>query len=296
MRTENYKDLIEQYVVGTISDGDKTMLESKLASDASLRAEMKAQSEVIEGLKQFRKTQLKTRLNNVPVETGLFETVGQSTFVKVAASVGAAVVLIGGLYYFSENSTEEVATFESLSPITPVEESIGSAEITIKELPAVVPPEKPVERAIVAKANSKTPVIEEAEDTQPDFSTPAVVEFESEQDFEAEKIASDNRTTVATPVDAAKPIDVEISPSAGKENRLQYQFYEEKLHLYGDFKNVPYEILEINNKDGKKTYLYHEGVFYQLSYPSKEVRDLLKITNEELIKELTIFRENKALN
>lgn len=296
MRTENYKDLIEQYVVGTISDGDKTMLESKLASDASLRAEMKAQSEVIEGIKQFRKTQLKTRLNNVPVETGLFQTVGQSTFVKVAASVGVAVVVLGGLYYFSENSSEKVAAFESLSPITSVEEPMGSNEITIKELPAVATPSKPVEREVVAGDNSKTPVTDEAEDVKPDFNTPAVVEFESEQDFEAEKIDKDNRTTVTTPVDAAKPIDVEISPSSGKENKLQYQFYEEKLHLYGDFNNVPYEILEINNKDGKKTYLYHQGVFYQLSYPTKEVRDLLKITNEELIRELTIFRENKALN
>jgi len=296
MRTENYKDLIEQYVVGTISDGDKTMLESKLASDASVRAEMKAQSEVIEGLKQFRKTQLKTRLNNVPVETGVFETVGQSTFVKVAASVGAAVVLVGGLYYFSDNSTEEVAVFEALSPITSVEEPIGRNEITIKELPAVATPKKPGDRAIVVNEAAKTPVIAKVEETQPDFNTPAVVEFESEQDFEAEKIDGDSRTTVATPVDAAKPIDVEISPSSGKENRLQYQFYEEKLHLYGDFKNVPYEILEINNKDGKKTYLYHEGIFYQLSYPSKDIKDLLKITNEELLKELTIFRENKALD
>ncbi len=296
MSSKNYTDLIEQYVSGTISEADKAMLESEFASNPSLKSEVEFQSEMVKGLQQFRKAELKARLNNIPVEVGVMQTLGQSTLVKVAASVGVAALVVGGIYYFSENA-EKVTTYERLTPFAIADETDAVEKIELKELPKVEAPAAPVAgaeaEAVVRTKEEPTAAV--AEDVAPDFEKPTVKEFEEEEEFEANPVGKEAIPAVTNPAEINKPVDVEVK-SKGFENKLQYQFYEEKLYLYGNFGNVPYEILEINSKDGKRLYLYHQNAFYKLAYPTGKITELEKVTNESLIKELQIFRETKALN
>lgn len=303
MSNIDYKDLIEQYLTGTISDGNKSMLESKLAADASMRAEMKAQGDIIQGLKDFRKNQLKARLDAIPVEVGVLGTMGQSALVKVAATIGSTALFVGGLYYFNANPFNDVPKLDGLTPITAIDAAPKAKDLGITELPGVAKPTAPALPAETKQRASplaekettpdQTPVA--TEEVAPLVNKPAVVEFDTDEEFEAEAISEEAISAVANSTSINKPIDVEVMPARGAD-KLKYQFYEERLYLYGEFGNVPYEILEINSKDGKKTYLYHQEVFYKLSYPTSKISELEKVTNEALLKELKIFRENKALD
>lgn len=314
MSNINYKELIEQQLTGTISDGNKTILESKLASDFSLRDEMNSQSGMINGLKEFRKAELKTRLNNVPIEVGVLGTLGQSALVKVGATIGSTILFVGGMYYFSINPFNDSPQMEALTPITVIDESASKEIVAPEELPVVAAPTEPstngkvtsstvsenkplVKPSVIALveepvSESQVPVVEEV---APAFQKPQIVEFDSDDEFEPETIDSSNPSDASEPLEINKPIDIELK-SAESLDKLQYQFYEERLYLYGNFGEVPYEIIEINSKSGKRIYLYHQDVYYTLSYPTDKVKDLEKVTNEELLKELTIFREIKALN
>jgi len=307
MSNIDYKELIEQYLTGTISDANKSALESKLASDVSLRAEMKAQGDMVAGLKEFRKAELKSRLDNVPLEVGVLGTIGQSAFVKVGATVGTALLFVGGMYYFNENPFKDSPKIEELKPIVAYEQPVESHTPAITTLPKVETPAKPAsgsEAVDPTKGTTTTTAPAEAvendkpavkEEVTPSFNKPSVVEFETDEEFEAEAVGKENALSESSPAEMNKPIDIEVKPETGA-SKLQYQFYEERLYLYGNFGDVPYEILEINSKDGKRIYLLHQDVYYKLSYPTNKKTDLEKVTNEDLIKELNIFRDNKALN
>ena len=314
MSNINYKELIEQQLTGTISDGNKTILESKLASDFSLRDEMNSQSGMINGLKEFRKAELKTRLNNVPMEVGILGTLGQSALVKVGATIGSTILFVGGMYYFNINPFNDAPQMEALTPITFIDESASKKIVAPEELPVVAAPTEPstnekvtstkvsdnkVSATPSAIALAEEPASESqvvaVEEVAPAFQKPQVVEFDGDDEFEPETIDSSDPSDASEPLEINKPIDIELK-AAESLDKLQYQFYEERLYLYGNFGEVPYEIIEINSKAGKRIYLFHQDVYYTLSYPTNKVTDLEKVTNEELIKELTIFRENKALN
>lgn len=309
MSNINYKDLIEQQLTGTISDGDKSVLESKLASDFSLRDEMKSQSEIINGLREFRKAELKTRLNNVPIEVGVLGTLGQSALVKVGATIGSTILFVGGMYYFNINPFNDAPQMQAMTPVAVIEEPASNNTAVPEELPAIAAPAEPVntekstnvevvEKA-AAPATTEEAVSDEpipvAEEVAPAFQKPLVVEFDGVDEFEPETINEANPSEVSEPLEINKPVDIELK-SGGQSDKLQYQFYEERLYLYGNFGEVPYEIIEINSKTGKRIYLFHQDVYYTLSYPIDKVTELEKVSNEELIKELTIFRQNKALN
>ena len=296
MSNKDYTDLIEQYASGTISDSDKMMLESEILSNPSLRSEVEFQREMVNGLQQYRKAELKARLDNVPVEVGVMQTLGQSAVVKVAASVGVTALIIGGIYYFSEPAVEKVASYERLSPVPLTEEFEGDNKLNIKELSRVESPKAPAiakEEEVLA---DESEVVKKAEEVVPVFDKPSVKEFENEEEFEGNPVGEDAKPVVSSPSEINMPIDIEVKSRLSFDNKLQYQFYEEKLYLFGDFGNIPYEILEINSKAGKKLYLYHQGVFFKLSYPTRKVTDLEKVTSGDLIKELNIFRESKAHN
>lgn len=297
MSNRDYTDLIEQYVSGTISDSDKVMLESEFLSNPSLRGEVEFQREMVNGLQQFRKAELKARLDNVPVEVGVMQTLGQSTLVKVAASIGVTALVIGGIYYFSEPAVEKVASYERLSPAPLTEEFQAGKKLDVKELTRVELPKAPA-----AAPEEEVPLAEESEvvtkeeEVVPVFDKPSVKEFENEEEFEGNPVGEDATPLISNPSEINMPIDIEVKSRLSFDNKLQYQFYEEKLYLFGDFGNIPYEILEINSKTGKKLYLYHQGIFYKLSYPTRKVTELEKVTSGDLIKELNIFRESKAHN
>lgn len=283
--------MIEQYVSGTISASDKAMLEAEIAANPSLQGDVDFHRDMVKGLRDFRKAELKARLDALPVEVGLFETFTQSTLLKVAASATITAVVVGGIYYFSGNSVERVGTIEKLVPLSIEAGPVDSRKLELQDLARVDAPNEPA--SAVAEHLSEVPEVEE-EEAVPVFKKPAVKEFENEEEFESAPVEGEALAAVAKPAEINMPVDIEVKSRIGFDNKLQYQFYEEKLYLYGDFGNIPYEILEINNRDGKKLYLYHEGTFYRLFYPTQKITELEKVENEARIKELKIFRESKA--
>src|SRR5699024_6314417 len=86
---------------------------------------------------------------------------------------------------------------------------------------------------------------------------------------------------------------VEIESKEDERHTFHYKFYNNKLYLYGDFKNIPYEIIELNTISGKSLYLYYKDSFYYLESNQMEVSPLQQIKDEKLIEELDSLRVNK---
>jgi len=99
MSETNYFRLIEAYFEGIISPAEKATLEAKISSDPLLKAEFDLQKNIVKGISNVRKQELKSRLASIelPTNTGLFAGSG----VKWLAGTVAGVTLFGSFLYWS---------------------------------------------------------------------------------------------------------------------------------------------------------------------------------------------------
>src|SRR5690606_35623661 len=125
--------------------------------------------------------------------------------------------------------------------------------------------------------------------------TPSVIES-----YESDEVLDENETEIDAPKNklenkiAEESLSaVEIKSDGEYANTFHYKFYNSKLYLYGDFKNIPYEIIEFNTVSGKSLYLYYQGSFYYLELNQMEVSPLQKINEVKLIEELDSLRVKK---
>ena len=72
---------------------------------------------------------------------------------------------------------------------------------------------------------------------------------------------------------------------------FHYQFYNNKLYLYGDFDNK-YEILELNTPAGISIYMFYKDKFYELQQNQEKITPLNAIRNSALMRDLKTIREN----
>jgi hypothetical protein len=121
---------------------------------------------------------------------------------------------------------------------------------------------------------------------------PDVIEdFEEVDNMELENVSSGDINTM-TPSREDLHSSVEINTVLHKKYNFHYNFSHGTLTLYGNFEDVPYEILEINSTSGKSFYLNYKDNFYNI-ISTNNIIPLQPVTNESLINELKIVKENK---
>jgi len=89
--------------------------------------------------------------------------------------------------------------------------------------------------------------------------------------------------------------DIEIAKSHKDDGRFYYQYYNDKLFLYGDFGAVPYELLEFNTLDEKLLYLFYDDTFYEIKPAQRKIKELVKITDKNMVKELSTIKNEKLI-
>ena len=305
-RKFDYTAQIENYLEGNMSGDEMKAFEASLQTDPALKAEFQLQQDIVNSLKAYRKAELKSRLDQVNV--GSYS--GNLTGLKIAftAAITAAVGL--GVYYIAtqepDNTTSEIQLEEKIeiSPlqiesapenaptktnaehIIPLEE-VEKIEETAKAPSETLEAKKPEEAKVAEKSPSKTEktvevvkpkVIEHFEDEHPEESNTTL---EAPKNKLEESVVADGLSTV------------EIESKGDHTNSFHYKFYNNKLYLYGDFKNIPYEIIEFNTVSGKSLYLYYQGSYYYLELNQMEMTPLPKINEEKLIEELDSLRIKK---
>lgn len=323
----NHNDLIDSFLSGGMSTSEQAEFEHMLNSDPLLKEEFMFQKEIVNGIKEYRRDQMKQRLNQITIGVGVTGLLLNSGLSKVLAAVGTIGFIGVGSYFV----VEELRNDNTPGTISSLDLSIDSpkelsGEILVFEMPMDAEIEEstkvsvPIKSNVVVNKTSKgstvktkitkvsndiieeeskenlltTEELEIAEKVkQANFNVPSMDELGNDEETlnGIDITLPDSNQPVTTKEEANKEIEVENVRQTKYD--LHYKFFSGKLFLYGDFNSIPYELLEINSGASRNLYLFHDNIYYQLSQFEKNVVPLKPIRDKELINELEIIRKNK---
>lgn len=292
------EEFVSSYLDNALSQAERLDFENRLLHDPELKEEFDFQKDLVEGIKEVRRLELKSRLSNIPVNSPVYQTIGLKAV--AIASITAGVGLGAYFYLSSEDAIQ-------LSDIDLTENQIVEAEKTrVPEVPKAITPilqepaqeqEKPV---IISKTKTDTEAvaknteeISEPKEIVPNVIQPDVVESFEDEDVNTEDIAIENQFENLDNIKEGVEETVEIATVKDKRNKFHYKFFENKLYLLGSFDDMPYEILELNTQKGKSYFLYYNDNFYQLNTEQVKPAPLVKIENDSLVNELKIIQSNQ---
>lgn len=290
-------EMMEAYLLNRLPKNEQLAFENRLRQDPLLQSEVNFQKEVLSSVQNFRKAQLKSRLDKIEVPST--PTFGPA---KIAAVVVSGL-LAGALFLFlqtTENTTD-----------TEQEESIVQVQKTLSSEPKVLSPgNNTVEETVIAKgaeaAVSNEKNVREVQATADEIKPKSHKELEAEED----RVGSDVRVpdfsdnfndtegfdkhvslpegnltqTVETKL---RNLEVKVSE---KEGVHEYQYYNNKLFLFGNFNSSPYEILELNAAKGKELFLYFNNEYYLLVPNTLEPSSLQELADPDVRRQLETMR------
>ncbi|HXA01662.1 MAG TPA: hypothetical protein VNW99_06725 [Cytophagaceae bacterium] len=293
---------IEAYITNKMSAADKASFQNELAKDPLLNNEIDLQKDIIESLKEHRKAQLKNRLNNIDVTTTT-----NYTGLKVAASILlAGLISFAGYNYLNNNKKNNqnipvtnntvispektVITNNSKPEVITEKEKTNNTTNNIDIKGTVITSNQSSNSTIITRT-TRTITQTTVESVNPAFNTPDVKDRHEEGDG----IKSDNNISmpkgdVGNNNDESSLDNLKIEKIKDKKHNLFYQYYNNKLFLYGDFDSKPYEILELNTLKDKQLYLYFEDKYYGLKQNQIDITALELISNKETLHKLNEIR------
>jgi hypothetical protein len=287
-----YEDKIEAYLTGKLNAADKLALEEGMTKDPLLKNEVDLQNDIIESLKNSRKIQLKNRLNNIDVTT---TSTGVSSAVKIAASFITIGIIGAGVYYMTVVSSKDkqkenvtVVMNEDLQVPELKDENISNTPVTALEKEVVNnTANKQNQNNSVSNTTSKE---NKSSNNSQNVVAQANVPNGVIADTESDRINRDvtievpNGNIGETSVGKAENVDVNISDKNKKD--FSYQYYSNKLFLYGDFNDQPYNLFEVNSSKSKQLYLYYDGKYYELKSNQNKVTRLKEVKDASVLKHL----------
>ena len=274
---------IEAYLENKLSASQQAYFEGEIAKDPLLQNEMHLQKDIIDSLKEYRKTQLKNRLNNIDVSAG-HSYVGM----KIAASiVVSGLIGLGAYSYFNSNSEES-------------NKSEANKEVVVNA------PEKPEKPSVVTDkavkenntVNTETSIQNETSRRRNNTERIQNTEISNEvvspviiENMEGDPVIKDDNGNIPdgkiTQSTENKTAGISVEVDRKSDKKFHYQYFDNKLFLYGDFNAKTYEIIELHPSiGGKQVYLYYDNSYYSLDANQLEATALKKITDKKLIEEL----------
>jgi hypothetical protein len=292
---QKYRELLDGFFEGTLSSSEESTLMNRLATDADLKSEFELQQDIINTIRETRKMELKGRLENIPIRW--YHNVSNSWKVAATATV-ITVSTLTALYFI--DLQDEFRNKIDLAQHEIILNELYPDGADIPQKPAVDVPEEVVgvrsmKHEITTEHREEANALETTASTRShtiDVVVPDVIEdFEEVDNIEPESISSGDINTMK-PSREDLHSSVEINTVLHKKFNFHYDFSAGTLTLYGNFEDVPYEILEINSATGKRFYLNYKDQFYNI-INTDNVMPLQPVTNEALINELKIVKGNK---
>jgi len=295
-KSQSYEQLVESYLDNEMSSQQRLDFENQLQTNASLRQELEFQKDIIENIKDFRRLELKARLDNIPIYTPIYQTIAFKAVAVVAVTVGIGF----GTYFMLNKDSDKIPEQVELTynGVTPSEDEVvpsvpqvisSNEEKNDEELAETKQSntvQKPASKPLNGGKSTKTPLVKKPNVVTPDVKT---VEDDELQTEDINAIQDNSTETIVEPLSEA----VEVATIKDKKNKFHYKFFENKLYLLGNFDDMPYEIIEINSKSGKKFFLFYKDNFYRLQNEQVKPAPLEKIENDSLVNELKIIQMNK---
>lgn len=288
------QDKIDLYHAGRLNSEEATLLEMELAKDPSLQSESDFQNEIIDGLKNYRKSELKTRLEAVDISPTWFEFVQQSTLLKSFSGVAVATLVGTGVFFLAEPVLDEVVDGITIdAPIAEAQQlnwTIEPEELTYKTAPI----SDKIERIILENSTEPKLKLEQDKESQSEtfdlsFDSPGA---EDVKDEDAPEIASLDKLPENNGINNKDAEHLRVDHESVKTLNIKYKYYDGKLFLSGDFDRAPYEILEINSADGRRIYVKYLDTYYKVNTTDR-LTALPVVKNVRIIEELNLLRQNK---
>ncbi|HVD99377.1 MAG TPA: hypothetical protein VNB90_14305 [Cytophagaceae bacterium] len=292
-----YEEEIESYLAGKLNNADKLALEENMKKDPLLKNEVELQRDIIESLKNTRKAQLKNRLNNIDVSSSA---TGVSSAVKIAASIITVGIIGAGLYYFSvlpdaKDKEKVTVVLNDNLQAPPQLQNVDSGNLTQAKKTSTA------QKEII---NSGSPQSQNSKGTNNHkAASHSVVNGSNNQeitahanvpngviaDTESDRLTRDVTVNIPdgnigdTNVGTAEKIEVNVE---GNKNDFSYKYFDNKLFLYGDFKDQPYSLFEINTPKAKRLYLNFDGKFYELKSNQSKLTRLKEVKDASVLEQL----------
>jgi len=295
-----YQNLLDGFFEGTLSTSEESTLMNRLATDADLKSEFEFQKDIINTIKETRKLELKSRLDNINIKW--YDNISNGW--KVAAT--ATIVTVSALtaYYFIDMQEEfgnridlaqnEILTDAFNTEVTDIPQKPHAIANENIEKSKTIEDTDQIKEAVVqetVKYETSDQVVANTDRTVEVIVPNVIEDFEEVDNMELENVSSGDINTM-TPSREDLHSSVEINTVLHKKYNFHYNFSHGTLTLYGNFEDVPYEILEINSASGKSFYLNFKDNFYNI-INTNNIIPLQPVTNESLINELKIVKENK---
>jgi hypothetical protein len=303
MKSGDQGEAIAQYLTRRMSEVERSAFEQKISESPQLAQKIEFEKQIAQGIKNYKKGILKSRLDQLELGPSIVETASITTKTILA---GITVIVIGGLSYFML-TPGEILVIENQETIIGTDGMAEdkNAKISLeidttyamlsdkKEDERTSPITKEIENTTVkvstkqSKKESKSDKVilqAEVEVVLPDMDGTEISfdeTFDSLQDF------SDDLMKNQAQVSSVPELEIEIEMK--KTKKLKYIYVGEKLILIGDFSASPYQIIEDNTIAEKKLYLYFEQEYYVLSVTS-EKKALIPVRDIRLLDYLVDLR------
>lgn len=292
------EEFVNRYLDNDLSEIERFDFENKLLQDSELREEYSFQKDIVNGIKEVRRLELKSRLSNIPINTPLYQTIGFKAIAVASISTGIG---FGAYYLLNKDNNIQLSEIDLKD-----KQIVITSDINIPEIPTAITPiikEESGEEEIVEIVSQEKPeaevlvknteVIVEPKIIKPNVIQPDVVESFEDEYIETKDIGDASQINNIDNIKDNVESTVEIATVKDKRNKFHYKFLENKLYLIGSFNDMPYEIIEFNSSKGKAYFLYYDDSFYKLNSEQVRPTPLVRIENDSLVNELKIIRVNQ---
>ena len=74
------EEFVSRYLDNELNPAQRLDFENKLLHDTDLKEELDLQKDLVEGIKEARRLELKSRLSNIPINSPVYQSIQKATF------------------------------------------------------------------------------------------------------------------------------------------------------------------------------------------------------------------------
>ncbi|MCS6824768.1 MAG: hypothetical protein NZ529_10765 [Cytophagaceae bacterium] len=282
---EHNYELIDQYLSGNMSVSEAREFEWQISQDPLLKNEVDFQRDIINSIREYRKAQLKSRLNNIKVGNGYLS----GTASKIAASIVAGTVITASIWYIvninNTTSKEQESQIIKTEQIQAEQQKNTTTQTLSSEIVDTETNHTQVANSQNKKVKNKQPILDEnaSKENATAINTPEGIHSNSEDrelqlgDSQLPQSSIGNESINKLHID-------EVKIDASNKKDFSYKYSDNKLYLYGDFESKTYSIVEyVPANKVKQFYLNFEGKYYELKPNQYKPVKLRAITDSSTI-------------
>lgn len=270
--------MVGAYLDGELAADDLHSFEAEMQTNEQLNRLVSEQKEILEGIKAYRKQEIIARLDSLPIPP-------QGVTTGMLVKIISATLIIGavgfGIYQFLPESAPNTPDIEQVETSAPDTEKIPDSEPQEETKSENTATNEIVEDVVKEETETQTA----QDDNTPEIVVPTVTEPDMGLESEGEEDLEIPTSSIGV-AEVSETSTMAVDIVEDGQYNFHYQVVDEKLILYGNFNDEPYQIIEINVKQERQWYLYFKESYYAIEKQNADITPLERLTNTSLIEAL----------